>query len=995
MTLINMTHSSLISVIIPVYNGGENFQRCLDALRTCDPPPHEIIVVDDGSSDDSPHLARERGLTVLSTDRARSGPAIARNIGAQAATGSVMLFVDADIAVHPDVVGRMAHNFEIDPDLVACFGSYDDQPAAKNFLSQYKNLFHHYVHQSAQADASTFWAGCGAIRRDLFLKVSGFSETYPRPSIEDIELGYRLKAAGYKLRLDKEIQGQHLKRWTWRSLLRSDILDRGVPWTELILRDGAFVNDLNLQTHNRISVAAIYLLLLSLTLGLVQPLSWLASVGLAIGLLRLNRNVYAFFKAQHGWLFALKVVPLHWLYYFYNGLSFSIGAARHVFTAKETMPERSAWPLRIMIGVILIGAVLRFINLGRASFWYDELLQTNIAARDLPTILSKMFENAAMPLDYFSTHLMLMFGQSEFWLRFPAAMWGLLTLPLMYQIGRRLFDRTIGLTAAGLLAVIGVHAFYSQEMRPYALLTFLATLSYYFLLRILHTGHTRYWIAYSLTISLAILTHHFMLFLITAQGLIVLIVWLRDRTLKRELPIGRAAILKFLAALLPAIGVLLLTSWFRSILAVGRLFIESIIAPSVAAGSAPPPPVLGDVPRLSWSFLQDKILIAFTGGESIVPFIFWGLWLIGAWHGLRRARRSTVWLLLWAMIPIALVLILLRQSGAFFAIRYILYTLPAFMVLIAFSLISGLRALYSSLPARLPSKLRSILQFAIPIGLIILAGNFTNASLIYLSARYEHWREAGQFLSANVRSGDLLVLPQASELVKFYAPTLPVTITLSGSPQDLPRPAPQQRMWLLLSRYNYPPDLYEAWSYNQPHVEYRFDGALHAELITTADNQVESLREAADVQVPALPATWAGLALQYESAGNADIAFDQMQHALRLTTDRTELPDRWLQQADMFRRAQRWPEASADYQQVLNEAALRVKALIGLGRVYLAQNQIEAARAQFQQVLSIEPESYEANLFMAQSYTRTGDQTQAAAYYAAAEKINGDMPTPP
>ncbi len=50
-----------------------------------------------------------------------------------------------------------------EPDLAAVFGSYDDEPAAPNFLSQYKNLFHHFVHQQGSAEASTFWSGCGAI----------------------------------------------------------------------------------------------------------------------------------------------------------------------------------------------------------------------------------------------------------------------------------------------------------------------------------------------------------------------------------------------------------------------------------------------------------------------------------------------------------------------------------------------------------------------------------------------------------------------------------------------------------------------------------------------------------------------------------------------------------------------------------------------------------------------------------------------------------------
>lgn len=326
----NLCPPPLISIVIPVRNGGPNFACCLDAIRRCDPPPHEIIVVDDGSTDDSLAVARRFGARLLATPRAASGPAEARNIGAQAARGDVVLFVDADVAIHADAIGRVRRNFEADLKLAACFGSYDDSPDAPNFLAQYKNLFHHYVHQSAREATSTFWAGCGAIRRDVFLAAGGFSCAYMRPSIEDIELGYRLRASGFKLRLDKRLLGKHLKRWTWRSLLRSDILDRGVPWVELILRSGAFVNDLNLQTRNRISVAAFYLMLAFSLFGLGWPIGWVAAGALALMLLVLNRSVYRFFAAKRGLFFTLRVIPMHWLYYGYNGVSFAIGAASYL-----------------------------------------------------------------------------------------------------------------------------------------------------------------------------------------------------------------------------------------------------------------------------------------------------------------------------------------------------------------------------------------------------------------------------------------------------------------------------------------------------------------------------------------------------------------------------------------------------------------------------------------------------------------------------------------
>jgi hypothetical protein len=143
-------------------------------------------------------------------------------------------------------------------------------------------------------------------------------------------LGYTLKRHGHRIRLDKTLLVKHLKRWTLASLLHSDILARGIPWTRLILREGAFLNDLNLQTHNRVSVVIVYLLLLCLGLGLWQPFIWLGLPVGALALLFLNRHVYQFFYQKRGLRFTIGVVAAHWLYYFYNGISFGLGALLHL-----------------------------------------------------------------------------------------------------------------------------------------------------------------------------------------------------------------------------------------------------------------------------------------------------------------------------------------------------------------------------------------------------------------------------------------------------------------------------------------------------------------------------------------------------------------------------------------------------------------------------------------------------------------------------------------
>jgi cellulose synthase/poly-beta-1,6-N-acetylglucosamine synthase-like glycosyltransferase len=216
--------------------------------------------------------------------------------------------------------------FTSEPNLTAVFGSYDDEPAAQNFLSQYKNLLHHYVHQTAREEASTFWGACGAIRREIFLALGGFDEGYRQPSIEDIELGYRLKNAGYRIRLCKTLQVKHLKRWGVLSLLRADFCLRALPWTELMLRERRVLNDLNLRLSSRVSTALVYGLLGALVGVSWWPVLLAVAAGLMLALLACNAPLYRFFLQKRGVCFTLRAIPWHWFYYVYSGLAFAIGS---------------------------------------------------------------------------------------------------------------------------------------------------------------------------------------------------------------------------------------------------------------------------------------------------------------------------------------------------------------------------------------------------------------------------------------------------------------------------------------------------------------------------------------------------------------------------------------------------------------------------------------------------------------------------------------------
>lgn len=328
------TASPTVSVIIPVHNGGPYFRTCLSKLTQSVPRPTEIIVVADGESDGSWRLAKEFGAKVIRIPEC-GGPARARNLGAQAAKGDLLFFVDADVAVGPQTIGRAMSLFKNHPYLAAAIGSYDDSPGDPGFLSQYRNLLHHYVHQTAKEEASTFWGACGIVRRQIFLQAGGFNESYRHPSIEDIELGYRLKRAGYNIKLCKTLQVKHLKRWEPLGLLKADFFYRALPWTELIWRDRKLNNDLNLQVSSRVSVVLTYAVLLAIFGTCLSPSFLILASLLALPLVAINAPLYRFFHRRHGIVFALKTVPWHWLYYLYSGLGFAIGTARHLLSQKK------------------------------------------------------------------------------------------------------------------------------------------------------------------------------------------------------------------------------------------------------------------------------------------------------------------------------------------------------------------------------------------------------------------------------------------------------------------------------------------------------------------------------------------------------------------------------------------------------------------------------------------------------------------------------------
>lgn len=342
-------------MIVPVYNGRNYLPHCLSALNASERPADELIVVDDGSTDGTADIARAHGARVIELRDKPRGPSYARNRGTELATGDILVFIDADVVVHADTLTRIESTFAQEPVVQALFGSYDDNPPSPEVSSRFKNLLHHYVHQHGHRNATTFWAGCGAIRKSAFVAAGGFAESYQRPSIEDIELGLRMHRANAAIRLCPEIQATHLKKWTLLDLWRTDIFRRAVPWTRIILRERNLPSDLNLDWRSRVSAIAAWLTLVALLagagglcLGHGAPGAWLClgSASFLTLTTALNADLHRFFFRHGGLKFALGAGLLHLAYLLYSSAVFGVLLLGHTLRMVITGRRGTPSPLK-------------------------------------------------------------------------------------------------------------------------------------------------------------------------------------------------------------------------------------------------------------------------------------------------------------------------------------------------------------------------------------------------------------------------------------------------------------------------------------------------------------------------------------------------------------------------------------------------------------------------------------------------------------------------
>lgn len=258
----------MISVVIPAYNAEHTLAGCLQALKTQTLAPDEVIVVDDGSTDRTAQVARSFNVTLI--NQPNRGPAAARNAGVAAACGEIVLFTDADCEPDRRWAERMAEPFN-DPGVDGVKGVYrtrQREPAAR--LAQFE--FEGRYLLLSRFETIDFVDGhAAAFRRKTFLEINGFDPAFPEANNEDVDLSYRLAAAGRRMVFQPEAIVYHHHPDTFRKYFQVKV--RRGYWRMIVYRQhpGKAIRDTYTPQSLKLQILFVYLAAAALVLGLLDP----------------------------------------------------------------------------------------------------------------------------------------------------------------------------------------------------------------------------------------------------------------------------------------------------------------------------------------------------------------------------------------------------------------------------------------------------------------------------------------------------------------------------------------------------------------------------------------------------------------------------------------------------------------------------------------------------------------------------------------------------
>ncbi len=433
--------------------------------------------------------------------------------------------------------------------------------------------------------------------------------------------------------------------------------------------------------------------------------------------------------------------------------------------------------LTLLILILLLGSFLRIYNIGNESFWGDEsatVYTTQQKASDIIEDIyttsvhaSEYFESGGMPPFYFviANYWTRLVGLSEAKLRFLSAIFGVISIYIVFLIGKAIFDNRVGLVSALIVSINYLHIQYSQEARPYSLVVLLTLLTVYFIINALKQQKIVYWFAYTLSAVLLIYTHYFGFFILLFEYLYVLIFW---KTYKRS----------FKNIILSSIGIFILylpwipalfrqitesTGWLGMYL--GRNIMYNLIKIFIQFNSWFTPDfqtrtILSPIYHGTFNIFN----INFLSWITIISVLL--LTALLSWYFIKAASiknknisignlkdRRYIFLLLWFLMPILIpiaITLMSPQSPIFGLVKYVIFASPAYYLIASKGIIDSKR--YST-----------ILVLLIILSILPLHSYYSNVDK-------QQWKETAEYLKNN-RTADQVIfvnMPHSVASLSYY-----------------------------------------------------------------------------------------------------------------------------------------------------------------------------------------------------------------------------------
>ena len=397
----------------------------------------------------------------------------------------------------------------------------------------------------------------------------------------------------------------------------------------------------------------------------------------------------------------------------------------------------SDYYMLLILVITIIGAYLRIHNLGVESLWLDEASSYHYIQDTMIGSWTRTVISTVAPLHTVILHFMTFFSSSEFSLRLPSAIFGTLTIPVIYAMGTRLFGKEEGILSAFLLSISMMHLWYSQEARMYAQTVLFSLLSLYFFYCATKANSKKIWAYFVVFSSLAFYSHYYTIFVIIPEAVYYVLTKIVTPSIKhrnifaedwQNVRMFCISIVAFFITILP-------------------LFIPFVQQAISRTSTGAPTWGIGQ----SLSFIP-TMLIQFSTQEPKSSNIFLLVFIIGLIASALRQKDQFVFMGIFLVIPFIASYILAAKLP--FSPRYLLFLLPVYLILVSRGITAVVNLLHSSNKSPSKNTIQKRHVSIIIIALLFLAITLPHITTYYDTTQKNDWRTTSLYLESVTQPGN-------------------------------------------------------------------------------------------------------------------------------------------------------------------------------------------------------------------------------------------------